>query len=81
MNVGLKKRLVTHRAIQARAAPEWIEALQAPMDFAPIKRPLTRRGMICFKASRKDHLFRLGKVPAFALEVSAHFAGAFVSPG
>ena len=55
--------------------------MQAPMDFDPIKRPLSRRGMICFKASRKDHLFRLGKVPAFALEESAHFAGAFVSPG
>ena len=55
--------------------------MQAPMDFDPIKRPLTRRGMILFKASRKDHLFRLGKVSAFALEESANFAGAFVSPG
>ena len=53
------------------------------MGIDPIKTPLTERGVMDLIQGFKDqnHLFRLEKVTAMDPEESAHFAGAFVSPG
>ena len=85
MNVGLKERLVTHKGHSSKvsARVDWVRPCRHQWALIQSKTPLTETGVMDLLQGFKDqnHLFRLEKVAAVAPEESAHFAGAFVSPG